>query len=115
VKNLPSPPEDEDLHRVRRLAKKARYTADLVKANGGKKVAKYLTEIKGLQEVLGDFQDAVVAEDRIKAFLPDAGTTQEAFVLGRMAELQAVKKRRVGTDFQPAWRKVNKSGKKAWS
>jgi CHAD domain-containing protein len=115
VKNLPSPPGDEDLHRVRRLAKKARYTADLVKANGGKKVAKYLAEIKGLQEVLGDFQDAVVAEDRLKAFLPDAGTTQEAFVLGRMAELQAVKKRRVGTDFEPAWRRVNKSGKKAWS
>ncbi|HEX2148993.1 MAG TPA: CYTH and CHAD domain-containing protein, partial [Actinomycetota bacterium] len=74
VKSLPAPPEDEDLHRVRRLAKKARYTADLVKESGGKKVAKYLEEVKRLQEVLGDFQDSVVAEDRIKRFLPDAKT-----------------------------------------
>lgn len=115
AKNLSSPPEDEDLHRVRRLAKKARYTADLVKPTGGKKVAKYLADIKQVQEVLGDFQDSVVAEDRIKAFLPEARTPQESFVLGRMAELQSSKKRRVGTDFPAAWRKVNKSGKRAWS
>ncbi|MEX0790609.1 MAG: CYTH and CHAD domain-containing protein [Actinomycetota bacterium] len=115
VRNLSSPPEDEDLHRVRRLAKKARYTADLVKPAGGKKVAKYLADIKRVQEVLGDFQDSVVAEERIEAFLPEARSPQESFVLGRMAELQASKKRRVGTEFPPAWRKVNKSGRKAWS
>lgn len=115
VENLPAQAEDEDLHRVRRLAKKARYTADLVKASGGKKVAKYLEDIKQLQEVLGDFQDSVVAEDRIKAFLPDAKSTLESFVLGRMAELQATKKRRVRTDFPPVWSKVKKSGNKAWS
>lgn len=115
VKDLTSPPEDEDLHRVRRLAKKARYTADLVKDSGGKKVARYLEDIKRLQEVLGDFQDSVVAEERIKAFLPDANTSQESFVLGRMAELEAIKKRRVRSDFPPVWSKVKKSGKKAWS
>lgn len=114
VKVLPSPPEDEDLHRVRRLAKKARYTADLVKDGGGKKVAKYLADIKLVQEVLGDFQDSVVAEERIRAFLPEARSTQEAFVLGRMVELQASKKRRVGIEFPPAWRRVAKSGKQAW-
>lgn len=114
ARNLSSPPADEDLHRVRRLAKKARYTADLMKPTGGKKVAKYLADIKQLQEVLGDFQDSVVAEDRIKAFLPEARTPQESFVLGRMAELQASKKRRVGSDFPPAWRRVSKSGSKTW-
>lgn len=114
VKVLPSPPEDEDLHRVRRLAKKSRYTADLVKAGGGRKVAQFLADIKQVQEVLGDFQDSVVAEERIRAFLPEAKSTQEAFVLGRMVELQAAKKRRVGIEFPPAWRRVEKSGKLVW-
>ena len=114
VKVLSSPPEDEDLHRVRRLAKKSRYTADLVKDGGGKKVAQFLADIKQVQEVLGDFQDSVVAEERIRAFLPEARSPQEAFVLGRMVELQASKKRRVGIEFPPAWRRVEKSGKQAW-
>ena len=114
VEALGDPPEDEELHRVRRLAKKARYTADLVKPTGGKKVARYLDNIKQVQQVLGDFQDAVVAEAHITEFLPEAQGTGQAFALGRMAELQAVRKRRVSADFPPAWRKVAKSGRKAW-
>ncbi len=114
VKALPEPAEDEDLHRVRRLAKKARYTADLVKPTGGEKVAKYLNHIKRVQEVLGDFQDAVVAEASIKQFLTEAQSNRQAFALGRLAELQAGKKRRVRAEFPPAWRKVAKSGRKAW-
>lgn len=114
VKALPEVPEDEDLHRVRRLAKKARYTADLVKPTGGKRVAAYIDALKGLQDVLGDFQDAVVAEGRVVDFLPEAGSSRQAFALGRMAELQAAKKRRVAAEFPPAWRRVNKKGRKAW-
>jgi CHAD domain-containing protein len=114
VKRLGSPPEDEDLHRVRRQAKKARYTADLVKPRGGKKVEKYLAAIKELQEVLGDFQDAVVAQGRITGYLPEARTTPEGFALGRMAELQASKKRRAAAAFPSTWERVAKAGKKAW-
>ena len=114
VKSLPCPAEDEDLHRVRRLAKKARYTADLVKDSAGKKVTDYISDLKELQGVLGDFQDSVVAHARLLEFLPEVKTPRQAFALGRMAELQLVRKRRVGSDFPPAWEKVKKSGKKAW-
>ncbi|HEX2054130.1 MAG TPA: CYTH and CHAD domain-containing protein [Actinomycetota bacterium] len=115
VDGLGEHPEDEELHRVRRLAKKARYTADLVKPAAGKKVAAYVEDLKGLQDVLGDFQDAVVAEGRVREFLPDVDSPPQAFALGRLAELQAAKRRRVGADFPQAWRKVAKSGRKAWS
>lgn len=114
VKGLGSPPEDEELHRVRRQAKKARYTADLVRPLGGKKVARYLTAIKELQEVLGDFQDAVVAQGRITEYLPNAASSAEGFALGRMAELQASKKRQSAAAFPEVWEKVAKTGKKAW-
>jgi CHAD domain-containing protein len=114
VRALGSPPQDEELHRVRRLAKKARYTADLVKAGGGKKVANYLAALKEMQEVLGDFQDAVVAQGRIAAYLPEAKSTPEGFALGRMAELQASKKRSSAAAFPAVWDKVAKTGKKAW-
>jgi CHAD domain-containing protein len=114
VQGLASPPEDEDLHRVRRQAKKARYTADLVKPRGGKKVARYLAALKQMQEVLGDFQDAVVAQGKITEYLPEAKSTSEGFALGRMAELQASKKRSSAAAFPAVWEKVAKTGKKAW-
>jgi CHAD domain-containing protein len=114
VKGLGSPPEDEDLHGVRRQAKKARYTADLVKPLRGKKVERYLSAIKEVQEVLGDFQDAVVAQGRITGYLAQAKSTSEGFALGRMAELQASKKRRAAAAFASTWDRVAKAGKKAW-
>lgn len=112
--HAPSDLEDEELHRVRRLAKKARYTADLVKPAGGKKVSTYVDKVKGIQEILGDFQDAVVAEERIRHYLPEARAPETAFALGRLAELQAAKKRRSIAEFPAAWQAVAKTGKKAW-
>lgn len=114
VAALPDPLEDEALHRVRRLAKKARYTADLVKPSGGKRVSTYLSDLKAIQSILGDFQDAVVAERRIVAYLPHARSESEAFALGRMAEFQAARKRNAIASFPEVWRKAEKSGRSAW-
>ncbi|MEX2587862.1 MAG: CYTH and CHAD domain-containing protein [Actinomycetota bacterium] len=114
VRNLPEPPGEEELHRVRRLAKKARYAAEIVLPGEGKAAAVFMKKMKVLQDLLGDLQDASVAEGRIRGYLPHAQDPQTSFALGRLAELQAAKKRNAKARFGPAWKAVNRSGKKAW-
>lgn len=111
---MDDPPEDEQMHYVRRLAKKSRYSSEVVKEGGGKAVAKFLTEIKALQEILGDLQDAAVAEERIRHYLESVQNTKAAFALGRMAERQAFKKQKCRRDFPQAWDSVERVGRKVW-
>jgi CHAD domain-containing protein len=68
--------DDKMLHRARKAAKRARYAAELLKPLGD---AKHATRIKkhykGIQSVLGDHQDAVVASDALRRMALSAGTT----------------------------------------
>src|SRR6476646_1494094 len=66
-------PPDEELHDLRIHAKRARYAAELT---GGKKRDAYLDALKRLQDTIGLHQDAVVAEERLRALaLPDSAIT----------------------------------------
>ena len=102
--SMTEPLQDEPMHEVRRLAKKSRYSAEVVKG-GGKKVTRFLEKIKELQDVLGNHQDAAVAEQRIKDYLPKAEGSA-AYALGRMAERQSFKKHLCRKDFPDAWKSV---------
>jgi CHAD domain-containing protein len=101
------------MHLVRRLAKKARYSAEAV-GGGSKAVTKFLGSIKALQDILGDHQDAAVAEGRIREFLAEVEGTRAAFALGRLAERQSFKKLARRKEFPGAWRAVERAGRKAW-
>jgi CHAD domain-containing protein len=60
---LPAAPTDDELHNLRITAKRARYGAELM-ATGrkGKQLQRYLEALKNFQDVVGEHQDAVVAE-----------------------------------------------------
>jgi CHAD domain-containing protein len=62
------------LHRARKAAKRARYTAELLTPTDGraKKTAKHY---KQFQRVLGDHQDSVVASGTLLRLARTAGTT----------------------------------------
>ncbi len=68
VDALPPNPPDADLHQIRILAKRTRYAAEAAAPLVGKKAKAFAVAVAELQEVLGDHQDAVVAE----AWLRDA-------------------------------------------
>ena len=57
-------PPDDELHALRIRAKRARYAAELT---GGKKRDAYLDALKRVQDAIGLHQDAVVAEERLRA------------------------------------------------
>jgi CHAD domain-containing protein len=76
---LPEEPGDDELHALRIRAKRARYAAELA---GGKKLEPYVDALKRVQDVIGEHQDAVVAEQRLRAVVKP----QTAVAAGRLIE-----------------------------
>ena len=102
-------PPDEVLHALRIRGKRVRYTGELVAPSlrgtpAGKQVKRLLSATTALQEVLGDHQDACVAEQRIRGLLAGLDATPDTvFVAGRLVEREihrALEKRR---EWHAAW------------
>ncbi|MCT2587500.1 CHAD domain-containing protein [Actinophytocola gossypii] len=84
-------PPDDDLHALRIRGKRLRYAAELAEPTGGKPVRRLIKATREFQDVLGDHQDACVAEAEIRDQLADltelADIDHEAvFVAGRLVE-----------------------------
>jgi CHAD domain-containing protein len=95
---LDTPPPDQQLHQVRIRAKRARYAAEAVAPLLGRKAVSFARAAAGLQEVLGEHQDAVVAG----ALLRQRGIgapPEVAFAAGELAGLE----RAAAADSRAQW------------
>lgn len=113
---------DETLHALRILCKRVRYTGELVEpalpGSGRRKaVTRLLTSTARLQEVLGDHQDACVAENRIRELLAGLGDGMDGlvpahvgFVAGRLVERERVRAQEQRRLWWDAWRHVRQQG-----
>jgi CHAD domain-containing protein len=101
VRDLPDEPADDDLHRVRKKAKRARYAAELA----GRK--KFVKRAKTLQDVLGEHQDAVVASARLRELAAGA-EPEQALVAGRLVEREAGRRSAARADWPKVWKKLRK-------
>jgi CHAD domain-containing protein len=104
---------DEELHRARIKGKRARYAAELAEATAGPKVTGFVRRAKRFQDVIGEHQDAVVAEERLRELAKGRGAGA-AFVLGRLVERQATRRERSLDDLPSAWKRLQRSGKRAF-
>jgi CHAD domain-containing protein len=60
-------PTDDELHNLRITAKRARYGAELMATGSkNKQLQRYVEALKNLQDVVGEHQDAVVAETTLR-------------------------------------------------
>jgi CHAD domain-containing protein len=91
---------DAALHRVRIKAKRLRYAAELVEPTGGKPVRALVKATKRLQDVLGEHQDAVVAEQLIRDLASRRRPADQVFVAGRLVERERARQRA----SRQAWR-----------
>jgi CHAD domain-containing protein len=82
-------PADEVLHDLRIRGKKLRYAAEMAASGGGTPVKRLVKATKRLQDVLGEHQDACVAEQRVRGLV--ASDTAEAFVAGRLVERERLR------------------------
>ena len=113
VEALPDDPPDADLHRVRILAKRTRYAAEAAAPLFGKKATAFAAAVAGLQEVLGDHQDAVVAEAWLRHAVDgaDAAVSLAAgeLIAVQMAEAAGGRKR-----WPKAWKVASDAKLRSW-
>ena len=113
VKALPKRPTDDELHNVRIHTKRARYAAELASPELGKRGAKLVERAKEVQDVIGEHQDAFVAEERLRAMaLRGGGKT--GLTAGRLIERQHQRKRAARKAFPDAWRRLDKARRGAF-
>jgi CHAD domain-containing protein len=105
---------DEELHAVRIRAKRARYDAELAETVVGKPATRFVRRARRLQDVIGEHQDAVVAEERLRAEATKARTPQAAISVGRLVERERARRRRSRARVPKAWRKLDQAGRRAW-
>jgi CHAD domain-containing protein len=102
VEALGDAPADEALHEVRIRAKRARYAAEAVAPVVGKSATKFAKAVAGVQSVLGDLQDAVVAEDWLRSVAKRVPADQ-AVVAGQLVAVQHEVMAACRASFPKAW------------
>lgn len=113
VDELPDDPSGEQLHEVRIRAKRCRYAAEAVAPAIGKRARAFAKAIADLQDVLGEHQDAVVAE----AWLRDVASTatgREVFVAGQLASHERLEIDRTRAAWGEVWRAASKKKLRQW-
>jgi CHAD domain-containing protein len=114
IKTLDPVPSDSELHRLRVRGKRARYAGELAEAVVGKKAGRFVDRAKNVQDVLGEHQDAVVGDERIRELALSQSNPQLALVAGRLVERQRARMLRSRAKAPKALRKLRRAGRKAW-
>jgi CHAD domain-containing protein len=102
---------DDELHAARIQVKRARYAAELAEQELGRPGTRFVAAAKRLQDVLGEHQDACVAEERIRAWAaetPGASDVAEALLEGERA-----RRRKARSEWPGAWKKLDRRARKA--
>jgi CHAD domain-containing protein len=113
-RELSSDPSPAELHRLRIRGKRARYAAELAATATGAAAKTFVERAKALQDVLGEHQDAVVAEDAVTDLALRSGDPQACLAAGRIVERQQDRRRRARKAFPKAWKKLHRAGGRAW-
>jgi CHAD domain-containing protein len=101
-------PPDEVLHALRIHGKRLRYTGELAAA-GFKPVRKLVQSTVALQDVLGEHQDACVAQHRVRLLLDGLGDVVDvavAFAAGRLVEREELSRIEARQAWLAAWQQV---------
>jgi CHAD domain-containing protein len=102
VSALGDDPPDEELHAVRKRGKRARYAFELA---GNDRVVR---RAKQLQDVLGEHQDAVVAEETLRTLAAEASPAQ-ALAAGRLIDAERERRATARRTWRKAWRKLKRA------
>jgi CHAD domain-containing protein len=93
---------DVDLHALRVKGKRLRYAAELV----GEPVKDLVKATKAFQEVLGEHQDAAVAEDIIRRLVTEHDDPRVIFVAGRLVEREHARRLAYRAQWRDKWAAV---------
>ncbi|MFG1871814.1 CYTH and CHAD domain-containing protein [Micromonospora arborensis] len=115
VDGLDAQSPDDRWHAVRKEGKQARYAVNAVAPTVGKGARRLSRALAGVQDVLGEHQDAAVAADtwlEIAAERPD--DHELAVTAGRLAERERQSVRRMRDLFPAAWHRATRRRRTSW-
>lgn len=113
VESLDPHPLDEALHEIRIRAKRARYAAEAAAPVLGKPAVRFAKAAAGVQTVLGDLQDAVVAEEWLRRAAAKSPAGQ-AMVAGELIAAQRDAMEHARRDWPQAWDPLAGKKLRAW-
>jgi CHAD domain-containing protein len=102
-------PPDEVLHALRIHDKRLRYTGELATAAGRGPVRRLVESTVALQDVVGEHQDACVAQRRVRLLLDGLGDMVDvgvAFTAGRLVEREELSRIETRQAWLAAWQQV---------
>jgi CHAD domain-containing protein len=113
VDDLGKQPSDTALHGVRIRTKRCRYATEATAAVYGNPARKFAVRLAALQDLLGEHQDAVVAQIWLEHTSRDCDD-DEALAAKLLAERQARAAVVARTEFTHAWRAVRRRRPSTW-
>jgi CHAD domain-containing protein len=106
VSALPKAPADEALHAVRIKTKRCRYAAEAVAPVLGRRARVFARAAANLQEVLGEHNDAVVAERWLGDWASRTRSPRAAYAAGEMAGLEQAAAQATRKTWRKAWKEL---------
>jgi CHAD domain-containing protein len=112
----PGSERDAAVHALRKQTKRARYAAEAVQPVLGKAARRYVKAAEGLQELLGERQDAVVAgrvlweEGRRAGVAPH----ENGYTFGLLAGREAASIKLCDDALPAAWRRLDRRKRTRW-
>jgi CHAD domain-containing protein len=115
VKKLSAAEADEELHAIRIRTKRVRYAAEAVAPIVGKPARTFAAAAAELQDVLGDLNDAVVAEEWLRGRARTSRSSALAFTAGELAGLERAAALELRPGWRKAWKRLSSRKVSAWS
>jgi len=107
-------PSDDALHDIRVRTKRVRYAAEAVAPVMGHGARSFAAAAANLQEVLGDLNDAVVAEGWLREWAHGSQSPSGVFAAGELAALERADAQRSRARWRKAWRKLAATKLRSW-
>jgi CHAD domain-containing protein len=111
VKQLPETPTDPELHRIRILAKRARYAAEAVAPVVGKAADAFARAAAKLQTILGEHQDSVTAQAWLRAVRISG---RRAFVAGQLIAMEHIAAEDARAKWPKIWSALDRKSLRDW-
>ncbi|QNG17628.1 CYTH and CHAD domain-containing protein [Rhodococcus triatomae] len=106
---------DERIHRVRKGAKKLRYALELSRPYTGKNAKRAVRKLTGLQDLLGEHQDSVVAAEHLRVMSDSQDhSTIVGFGLGMVYRRELDLTDQLSSRVRSEWRTARKAARKIW-
>jgi CHAD domain-containing protein len=109
------PDRDVALHQARKSARRARYAAEAATPAVGRPARRFAKQMKRVQTVLGDHQDAVLARQAARDLGIGAHLAGEnAFTYGLLYERELYRAGRLQTDARHVWKRASRPRYRRW-